>query len=225
MSGFCVDWCPGGKGLIVTWRQILICDMTRESMHMGESKHICVWTYVCKRTCVSVCMWLFTCAYVRMQQLHLNNCMHMWIIMCACAPMYTYICSFSTCMCDVYVYMFVYMCKCMYVCVCMSICIYVWTVCVCVYVCMNMYIWVCICVYMYMYIYVYMYICVYVCVCMYRYIYTHKIFLLDLLYSISWHFILLCLTIIQFVLNWHKRTFCPSVRTHLYICIFVYLLK
>ena len=36
LSGFSVDQCPGGKGLIVTWRQILNCNMTRESMHMGE---------------------------------------------------------------------------------------------------------------------------------------------------------------------------------------------
>ena len=102
-----------------------------------------------------------------------------------------------------YVYMSVYRCECMYVCLYICVCI-----CICMYnIC----------------------ICICVCVCMYRYIYT-QIFLLDLLYSICWLFVLLCLTIIQFVdaeqqvemfiSNWHKRTFCHSVRTH---CIFVYI--
>ena len=126
----------------------------------------------------------------------------MCIIMCACAPMYTYICV-NACICDVYVYMSVYTCECMYVCIYVCICI-----CICMYIC--------ICIYM----------CVYVCIDI---SYTQN-FLLDLLYSISWLFILLCFTIIQFVgaeqqvemfiLNWHKRTFCPSVRTNLHICIF-----
>ena len=68
LPGFCVDQCPGEKGLIVTWRQILNCDMTRESMHMGdrEHTHICVHIWV-TRTCMSVCMWLFTCTFVRMR--------------------------------------------------------------------------------------------------------------------------------------------------------------
>ena len=85
---------------------------------------------------------------------------------------------------------------------------------------------------MYVYAYVYMYI--YVCV-MYVsiYIYIQK-FLLDLLYSTYLSlafFILLCLTIIQFddaeyqeemfILNWHKMNFCPSVGTHLYICLYI----
>ena len=103
-------------------------------------------------------------------------------------------------------------------CICISLCIYV-------NVCMYLCIYVCVCMYMYMYVYMYIYIYMCVYVCMYRYI--------DLLYSISWLFILLCLTIIQFVdaeqqvemftLNWRKRTFCPSVRTHSYICIFLYI--
>ena len=136
--------------------------------------------------------------------------MHMCIIICMCAPMYTYICV-NACICDVYVYMSRYICECMlYVCIYMCV--------LCIYICM----YICIC------IYIYICVCVYVCVCMYRYIYT-QFFLLDLLYSHSWLFILLCLTIIQFVdaeqqvemfiLNWH-RTFWPSVRTHLYICIY-----
>ena len=119
-----------------------------------------------------------------------------------CILTYVWIRAFVMCMC---------ICLCIYVNVCMYVCIYV-------------------CMYMYIYVYMYMYI--YVCVCMYRYIYTQN-FLLDLLYSISRLFILLCLTTIQFVhaeqqvemfiLNWHKRTFCPSVRTHLYICILLTL--
>ena len=70
LLGFCVDWCLGRKGLIVTWRQILNCDMTRESMHMGERgrAYTCVCIYVCMWPCVSVCMWLFTCAFVCMHQ-------------------------------------------------------------------------------------------------------------------------------------------------------------
>ena len=74
----------------------------------------------------------------------------MCIIMCACTPMYTYICV-NTCICDVYVYMSVYICECMYVC---------WYICVCMYM------------YMYLYMYVYVYICVYVCID----IYTHTKF-------------------------------------------------
>ena len=87
----------------------------------------------------------------------------------------------------------------------------------CIYICVYIYIRVCVCIY----------VCVYVCID----IYPHTEFFLDLLYSISWLFILLCVTIFQFVdakqifiLNWHKRNFSPSVRTHLYICIFVYVI-
>ena len=71
--------------------------------------------------------------------------------------------------------------------------------------------------------------CVYVCIN----IYTHKKFFIR--FAVQYlsldFFILLCLTIIQFVdaeqqedmfiLNWHKRNFCPSVRTHLYIYLYI----
>ena len=87
-----------------------------------------------------------------------------------------------------------------------------------------------VCVYMWMYVCIFVYMCVFMCV--YIDIYTDIIFIRFAVQSISWLFILLCLTVIQFVdaeqqvemfiLNWHKRTFCPSVRTHSYICIFVY---
>ena len=87
------------------------------------------------------------------------------------------------------------------------------------------------CIYIYVCIYIYGYVCVYMCVYVCIDIYPHTEFFLDLLYSISWLFILLCFTIFQFVdakqifiLNWHKRNFSPSVRTHLYICIFVYVI-
>ena len=67
LPGFCVDWCPGEKGLIVTWRQILNCDMTTESMHMGDREHTHICVHKCVTwTCMSVCMWLFTCAFVHM---------------------------------------------------------------------------------------------------------------------------------------------------------------
>ena len=41
LPGFYVDWYPCKKGLIVTWRQILNRDMTRENIHMH------VYIYVC----------------------------------------------------------------------------------------------------------------------------------------------------------------------------------
>ena len=54
LPGFCVDRYPRGKGLIVTWRQILNCDMIRESMHIGErgrainvSLHVDVHMCIC----------------------------------------------------------------------------------------------------------------------------------------------------------------------------------
>ena len=74
LLGFYVDRYPGRKRLIVTWRQIYNCGMTRENMCMGDRKsihmHVCI--YVCTRTCVSVCMWLFTCAFVHMHQNNFN---------------------------------------------------------------------------------------------------------------------------------------------------------
>ena len=65
--------------------------------------------------------------------------MRMCIIMCACAPLYTYICV-NTCICDVYVYMSVYICKCMYV--CLYICVYAY-----VYVCIYVYVYICVCMF------------------------------------------------------------------------------
>ena len=86
---------------------------------------------------------------------------------------------------------------------------------------------ICLCIYVNVCMYICIYVCIYVCV--YIDIYTDIIFIRFAVQSISWLFILLCLTVIQFVdaeqqvemfiLNWHKRTFCPSVRTHSYICI------
>ena len=68
LPGFCVDWSPGEKDLIVNWRQILNCDMTRESMHMGNRAHTHICVHMCvTQTCMSVCKWLFTCAFVRMR--------------------------------------------------------------------------------------------------------------------------------------------------------------
>ena len=49
LPGCYVDQYPGGKGLIVSWRQILNCEMDRETVHMGERGRV----YVCM--CVSVC--------------------------------------------------------------------------------------------------------------------------------------------------------------------------
>ena len=54
--GFYVDQ-SGGKGLIVTWRQILKCGITRESMHMGEGgrAYICVCAYMCAQGDALLC--------------------------------------------------------------------------------------------------------------------------------------------------------------------------
>ena len=132
-------------------------------------------------------------------------------------------------------YVYLYICECVHLwCVCVYVCVYTWMY-VCIYVCIYINKWffiislvTCMYMYMYMYVYMYMYMCVYLCLCMYRYMYT-QFFFIRFTVQISWLFILLCFTIIQFVdaeqqvkmfiLNWHKRTFCPSVRTRLYICI------
>ena len=145
--------------------------------------------------------------------------MHMYVHNHVCAYLYMYICILM------YTYICVNACICHLWCVCVYVCVYMW-----MYVFMfGIYM----CMYIYVYAYTYMYI--YLCVRMYVSIYIHtKNFLLDLLLCtvpISWLFILLCLTIIQsvdaeqqedmFILNWHKRNFCPSVRTHLYICLYI----
>ena len=67
LPGFCVDRCPGGKGLIVTGRQIFNCDMTKENMHVGEreGEH----TYVCVHICVHADMCV---------------CRHVFVHMCIC---------------------------------------------------------------------------------------------------------------------------------------------
>ena len=85
LLGFCVDWCLGRKGLIVTWRQILNCDMTRESMHMGERGR--AYTYVCAYMCARghACLFACGCSYV-----HLRACVKtifncILTIACTCA--------------------------------------------------------------------------------------------------------------------------------------------
>ena len=126
-------------------------------------------------------------------------------------------------------YVYFYMCECMHVwCVCVYyVCVYVW-----MYVHMFLY-YVCVCIYVYIYeLYVCVCMCVYMCMWVWIYRYTQN-FLLDLMYSIFWLFILLCFTIILFIdaeqqleisiYNWHKKTFCPSVRTHLFLCIFAHI--
>ena len=87
----------------------------------------------------------------------------MYIIMCACAPMYTYICV-NACICNVHVYISVYICEYMYV--CLYICVYVY-VCVCIYV------------------YIYLCVCMYVCID----IYTHTKFFIRFVvqYLLTFH--------------------------------------
>ena len=124
-------------------------------------------------------------------------CLCLYVYVCICVYVYMY---------ELYVCVYVCICICRYVCMCVYICVYV---CIYIYI---LYIWVCVCIY------------VYVCGCVYRYISTHRT-----LISLDLSFFFALYTIIQFVdakqqvelfiLNWHKRTFCPSVRSHLYICI------
>ena len=145
-------------------------------------------------------MFIYMCVGAR---IFMYVCLCLYVYVCICVYVYMYICM--NCMC-------VYMC--VYVCAGMCACVYIYMcVCVCVYIYIYyIYIWVCVCIY------------VYVCGCVYRYISTHRTLIsLDLSFFFALH------TIIQFVdakqqveifiLNWHKRTFCPSVRSHLYICI------
>ena len=71
LSGFCVDRCPGRKGLIVTWRHILNCNMTSESMYMGERgrAYTYLWAYMCARghACLCACGCLHD---------HMGTCTH-----------------------------------------------------------------------------------------------------------------------------------------------------
>ena len=53
LPGVCVDRYPRGKGLIVTSRQILNGDMTRESMHIGERGRL---INVCLHVDVHMCI-------------------------------------------------------------------------------------------------------------------------------------------------------------------------
>ena len=120
MPGFYVDRYAGRKGLIVTWRQILNLDMTRESMHMGERESIYMCVHVCMSVFMCVCMSACACLCICV-----NVCINVCIYVCRCM----YVCM---CVC-IYVYMYE-----LYVCVCMYM--YIWTV----YV-VYMYIYVCVC--------------------------------------------------------------------------------
>ena len=134
---------------------------------------------------------------------------HIFMYVCLCLYVYVCICVYVY-MYELYVCVYVCICICRYVCMCVYICV---CMCVCIYIYIYiLYIWVCVCIY------------VYVCGCVYRYISTHRT-----LISLDLSLFFALYTIIQFVdakqqvelfiLNWHKRTFCPSVRSHLYICI------
>ena len=149
LPDFYVDWYPCRKGLIVTWRQILKCDMTRDSMHMGkrESIHLHVCIYVCTQTCMSVCMWLFTCAFAHMH--HYFNC----ILTIACACAYSCVCVHLC----IFIYVWMHACV-MFMCICL---------CICVNVCMYVYIYVCRCTYFYVCVFMSICVCVYMCVCIY----------------------------------------------------------
>ena len=75
---------PGGKGLIVTWRQILNCDMNRESVHIGERwrAYVCMCVSMCARghACLCAC----GCSHVLLHACVKNfNCT--LTIACTCA--------------------------------------------------------------------------------------------------------------------------------------------
>ena len=178
----------GGKGLIVTWRQMLRCDITRVSMHIGEARRACIcmcaYMYPCRHACLCACgcshVLLHTCVKILIAcwQLHarVHNCVHV------CTYVYLYMseCMYVWCVC-VYVCVYVWMYVCLYISACR--CTYMYA-CVCVYAHMCAYMCI-LCVYMYIYyelnyflfmyiyvyIYVYVYMCVYVFICMYIYIY------------------------------------------------------
>ena len=132
-------------------------------------------------------------------------CMHVNLYMCICAHASQ---QFLIASWQLHAHVHNHVCVCAYVCLYMCECVHLW--CLCVYVS-----YICECTYV-------SYECIYVYVYMYMYVY--------LLYSISWLFILLCLTIIQFVdaeqqvemfiLNWQKRTF---VLQSEHICIVVHI--
>ena len=70
LPGFYVDRYPCRKGLIVIWRQTLNCDMTRESMHMGERgrAYICMCAYMCARGHACLCACGCSRAFAHMRQ-------------------------------------------------------------------------------------------------------------------------------------------------------------
>ena len=131
----------------------------------------------------------------------------------------------------------------MYVYVCISICIYV-----CIYMCiLCVYIYIYMYVYIYelnyflfIYIYIYIYVhivhmCVYVC--MYIYIYTELFIRFAVLYLLTFYSSLLYTNLICWCCTASRIIYLeltqdedflsfsqnPWVRTHLHICIFVYL--
>ena len=127
----------------------------------------------------------------------------------------------------------------MYVYVCISICIYV-----CIYMCiLCVYIYICIYIWtklFLVYIYIYIYICTYctyVCICVYVYIYTELFIRFAVLYLLTFYSSLLYTNLICWCCTASRIIYLeltqdedflsfsqnPWVRTHLHICIFVYL--
>ena len=122
------------------------------------------------------------------------------------------------------------MTECMHLwCVCVYVCVYVW-----MYVCMfafmragvHICMYVCVCLYVYMCVYMCVY-CVYMYLYVYRYRYIHtQNFLLDLLYSISWLFILLCYNPICWCWKASRNIYFEQTQEELFFYIqntFVYL--
>ena len=66
LPGFCVDWCPGEKGLIVTWRQIL---------NLTWLEKACIWETV---------------------SIHMSVCIYAWrghACLCACGCSHVHLCA------------------------------------------------------------------------------------------------------------------------------------
>ena len=134
-------------------------------------------------------------------------CMHVNLYMCICAHASQ---QFLIASWQLHAHVHNHVCVCAYVCLYMCECVHLW--CLCVYVS-----YICECTYVSLYICVCVY--VYVCIFAVQYLLT---FHSSLPYynSICW-----CWTAsrnVYFELT--EEDFCPSVRTHLYICTYLYIL-
>ena len=115
LPGLYVDR-SGGKGLIVTWGQILKCDMTRAwkiSVHVSNCMLMCIIMYDCAHMYTYIWLNACTCDVYVYMSVYMCECMYACLHLCV--QVYIYVC-----MC-VYAYMYI----------CVYICVYI--VCICIY--------------------------------------------------------------------------------------------